>query len=56
MENVWSDGISGERKDLAPIMEEEDKGQAKGKAFSLFFFLFFSFLPFLAQRNFSIQN
>ncbi|XP_039312389.1 liprin-beta-2 isoform X2 [Solenopsis invicta] len=30
MENVWSDGISGERKDLAPIMEEEDKGQAKG--------------------------
>ncbi|XP_012530529.1 liprin-beta-2 isoform X2 [Monomorium pharaonis] len=30
MENVWSDGIVEERKDLAPIMEEEDKGQAKG--------------------------
>ncbi|XP_011861050.1 PREDICTED: liprin-beta-2 isoform X3 [Vollenhovia emeryi] len=30
MENTWSDGIAGERKDLAPIMEEEDKGQAKG--------------------------
>ncbi|XP_014486474.1 PREDICTED: uncharacterized protein LOC106750559 isoform X2 [Dinoponera quadriceps] len=30
MENIWSDGITGERKDLAPIMEEEDKGQAKG--------------------------
>lgn len=30
MENVWSDSITGERKDLAPIMEEEDRGQAKG--------------------------
>ncbi|XP_011348608.1 liprin-beta-2 isoform X3 [Ooceraea biroi] len=30
MEKVWSDGIIGERKDLTPIMEEEDKGQAKG--------------------------
>ncbi|XP_024884367.1 liprin-beta-2 isoform X4 [Temnothorax curvispinosus] len=30
MENTWSDGIAGERKDLTPIMEEEDKGQAKG--------------------------
>lgn len=30
MENTWSDGIAAERKDLAPIMEEEDKGQAKG--------------------------
>lgn len=30
MENIWSDGIAGERKDLAPILEEEDKGQAKG--------------------------
>jgi len=25
-----SDGIIGERKNLAPIMEEEDKRQAKG--------------------------
>lgn len=33
MENIWSDGIVGERKDLAPIMEEEDKGQAKGSFF-----------------------
>lgn len=30
MENIWSDGVAGERKDLAPIMEEEDKEQAKG--------------------------
>ncbi|XP_018314834.1 liprin-beta-2 isoform X3 [Mycetomoellerius zeteki] len=30
MDNTWSDGIVGERKDLTPIMEEEDKGQAKG--------------------------
>ncbi|XP_011646044.1 liprin-beta-2 isoform X2 [Pogonomyrmex barbatus] len=30
MENTWNDSIVGERKDLAPIMEEEDKGQAKG--------------------------
>lgn len=36
MENAWSNGIAGERKDLAPIIEEEDKGQAKG------FFPFFS--------------
>lgn len=39
MENIWSDGIVGERKDLAPIMEEEDKGQAKG--FSLISFSIF---------------
>lgn len=26
MENSWNDAIIGERKDLAPIMEEEDKG------------------------------
>ncbi|XP_025162948.1 liprin-beta-2 isoform X3 [Harpegnathos saltator] len=30
MENIWSDSTVGERKDLAPIIEEEDKGQAKG--------------------------
>ncbi|XP_012231629.1 liprin-beta-2 isoform X2 [Linepithema humile] len=30
MENAWSNGIAGERKDLTPIIEEEDKGQAKG--------------------------
>lgn len=46
MENVWNDDIAGERKDLAPIMEEEDKRQAKG---------FFSTL-FLIPRDVSIQN
>ncbi|XP_070526793.1 liprin-beta-2 isoform X3 [Cardiocondyla obscurior] len=30
MENIWSDNISEERKDLTPILEEEDKSQAKG--------------------------
>lgn len=30
MENSWNDDISEERKDLTPIMEEEDKGQMKG--------------------------
>jgi len=46
MENIWSDVIVGERKDLAPIMEEEDKGQAKGLPLILF--------PI--RRNVSIQN
>jgi len=36
MENIWSDDIVGERKDLTPIMEEEDKGQAKGFSLTLF--------------------
>jgi len=31
MENAsWNDVITVERKNLAPIIEEEDKGQAKG--------------------------
>lgn len=31
MENAsWNDVIAVERKNLAPIIEEEDKGQAKG--------------------------
>lgn len=31
MENAsWNDIIAAERKNLAPIMEEEDKGQVKG--------------------------
>ncbi|XP_020283903.1 liprin-beta-2 isoform X2 [Pseudomyrmex gracilis] len=30
MENAWNDGFDGEQKDLAPIMEEEDGGRAKG--------------------------
>jgi len=46
MENTWSDIIAGERKDLAPIMEEEDKGQAKG----------FSSTLFPIWRDVSIQN
>ena len=46
MENTWSDGIIGERKDLTPIMEEEDKGQAKG----------FSSTLFPIPRDVSIQN
>jgi len=38
MENSWNDAIVGERKDLAPIMEEEDKG-TKGFFSILFIFV-----------------
>lgn len=41
MENAWSNGIAGERTDLTPIIEEEDKGQVKG---------FSSFFLFLSHR------
>lgn len=30
MENAWNNDFDGEQKDLAPIMEEEDREKAKG--------------------------
>lgn len=54
MENAsWNDIIAAERKNLAPIMEEEDKGQAKGLS-SISFLI--SLVSILALIYMKMQN